>query len=95
MRVGPSESFCRERLQTTSIRLIQYGFALSFRLLPFIGGAIVPVIIGRIGDYVGLRNGMAFLYLTFGFVLSVGFWAKPLISNATIRLEKASVEAAA
>jgi FHS family L-fucose permease-like MFS transporter len=60
-----------------------------------IGGAIVPVTIGRIGDYVGLRNGMAFLYLTFGFVLSVGFWAKPLISNATIRLEKASVEAAA
>lgn len=50
-----------------------------------IGGAIVPVIIGRIGDYAGLRAGMAFLYVTFGFVLSVGFWARPMIRNATIR----------
>jgi len=54
-----------------------------------IGGAVVPVIIGRIGDYVGLSSGMAFLYVTFRFVLSVGFWARPLINNATIRLKKA------
>ena len=57
-----------------------------------IGGAIVPVIIGRLGDYAGLRAGMAFLYLTFGFVLSVGFWARPIISNATITLKKAAAE---
>jgi fucose permease len=55
-----------------------------------VGGAVVPVIIGGIGDHVGLRTGLAFLYATFGFVLSVGFWAKPLISNATIDLKKAS-----
>ncbi len=48
------------------------------------GGAIIPVVIGRIGDYAGLRSGMTFLYLTFGFVLSVGVWARPLITNATI-----------
>jgi MFS transporter, FHS family, L-fucose permease len=48
------------------------------------GGAIIPVVIGRIGDYAGLRSGMTFLYLTFAFVLSVGFWARPLITNATI-----------
>jgi MFS transporter, FHS family, L-fucose permease len=48
------------------------------------GGAVVPVIIGRIGDFAGLRTGVAFLYLTFGCVLSVGFWAKPIITNATI-----------
>jgi MFS transporter, FHS family, L-fucose permease len=55
-----------------------------------IGGAVVPVIIGRIGDYAGLRVGLAFLYITFGFVLSVGFWARPIISNATITLKKAA-----
>jgi fucose permease len=49
-----------------------------------VGGAFGPVIIGRIGDHFGLRTGMCFLYLTFGCVLSVGFWAKPLITNATI-----------
>ncbi len=55
------------------------------------GGAVVPVIIGRIGDRYGLRPGIAFLYLTFGCVLSVGFWAKPLITNATVNLKKSIV----
>jgi FHS family L-fucose permease-like MFS transporter len=59
-----------------------------------IGGAVVPVIIGRIGDSLGLRTGLAFLYLTFSVVLSVGFWARPLINNATMNLKKAPAEAA-
>ncbi len=58
------------------------------------GGAVVPLIIGRIGDLFGLRAGMAFLYVTFGCVLSVGFWAKPLITNATVRARKAVPEPA-
>jgi fucose permease len=48
------------------------------------GGAIVPLIIGRLGDLAGLRYGMMVLYLTFGCVLSVGLWARPIISNATV-----------
>jgi FHS family L-fucose permease-like MFS transporter len=58
----------------------------------FIGGAIIPLIIGHIGDYIGLRSGMMFLYATFGFVLSVGFWSRPLIQNAILsqRREKAT-----
>ena len=56
------------------------------------GGAVVPLIIGRIGDRVGLRAGVAFLYLTFGCVLSVGFWAKPLITNSTVDFKKAVPE---
>jgi len=51
-----------------------------------IGGAIVPLIIGWLGDHLGLRNGMFFLYLTMGYILSIGFWAKPIITNKTIRL---------
>jgi len=54
------------------------------------GAAVVPVIIGRIGDYAGLRTGLLFLYVTFGIVLSVGFWARPLINNATVNLKKAA-----
>ena len=49
------------------------------------GGAVVPLIIGRIADTLGLRFGVSFLYLTFGYVLSVGFWAKPLVTNAILR----------
>lgn len=58
------------------------------------GGAVVPLIIGHLGDLFGLRAGMAFLYVTFGCVLSVGFWAKPLITNATLRDRKAVAETA-
>jgi FHS family L-fucose permease-like MFS transporter len=56
------------------------------------GGAVVPVIIGRIGDHFGLRAGVAFLYVTFACVLSVGFWAKPLITNAILSFKKAEVQ---
>jgi MFS transporter, FHS family, L-fucose permease len=52
------------------------------------GGAIVPLIIGRIGDAFGLRTGMMFLYLTFGWVLCVSFWARPIIANVTLRDKK-------
>jgi len=48
------------------------------------GGAIVPLIIGWLGDRFGLRTGMFFLYLTLGYVLSIGIWARPLIVNETI-----------
>jgi fucose permease len=49
-----------------------------------IGGAIVPLIIGWFGDIVGLRTGMFFLYLSMGYILLIGFWAKPIVSNKTI-----------
>jgi len=49
-----------------------------------IGGAIGPLIIGWLGDHLGLRSGMLFLYLTMGYILSIGFWAKPIITNKTI-----------
>jgi fucose permease len=49
-----------------------------------IGGAIVPLIIGWLGDHLGLRSGMLFLYITMGYILSIGFWAKPIITNKTI-----------
>jgi fucose permease len=49
------------------------------------GGAIIPLIVGVLGDYYTLKNGMLFLYLTFGFILSIGIWAKPLINNSKIK----------
>lgn len=48
------------------------------------GGAVVPLIVGSLGDWLGLRFGMFFLYVTFGYILSIGFWAKPLVNNKTI-----------
>jgi MFS transporter, FHS family, L-fucose permease len=45
------------------------------------GGAIVPLIIGGVGDLFGLRYGMLFLYVSFGYVFSIGIWAKPFVQN--------------
>lgn len=53
-----------------------------------VGGAIVPVIIGWLGDLFGLRWGMTFLYLTLGYILSIGFWARPLVTNETFSSKK-------
>lgn len=52
------------------------------------GGAVVPLIIGRMGDAFGLRTGMTFLYFSLGWILCVAFWAKPLIANVTVRAKK-------
>jgi fucose permease len=57
-----------------------------------IGGAVVPLIVGGLGDLFGLRAGMLFLYLTMGYILSIGLWAKPLIKNVTIDFGKKDAE---
>ncbi len=49
-----------------------------------IGGAVVPLAVGGLGDLLGLRLGMVCLYLALGYILSIGFWARPLVANATL-----------
>lgn len=53
-----------------------------------IGGAILPLVVGGLGDLFGLRAGMLFLYLAMGYILSIGFWARPLVTNVTIDFGK-------
>jgi fucose permease len=52
------------------------------------GGAVMSVVIGKLGDIAGLKTGMMLLYITLGYILSMGFWARPLVNNATIKLRK-------
>lgn len=61
-----------------------HGAFSGILLTGVIGGAIIPLIIGWMGDHFGLRGGMFFLYLTLGYILSVGFWARPIITNKTV-----------
>jgi MFS transporter, FHS family, L-fucose permease len=61
-----------------------HGSFAGIMVTGIIGGAIVPLIIGGLGDALGLRTGMFVLYGTLGYILSVGFWAKPLITNKTV-----------
>ena len=50
-----------------------------------VGGAVIPFIVGALGDVYGLRIGMVFLFSTLLFILSIGFWSKPLITNETFK----------
>ena len=48
------------------------------------GGAIIPLIIGLFGDILGLKWGLMGLFLPLLYILSIGFWSKPLVQNKTI-----------
>jgi len=51
------------------------------------GGAIVQILIGGLSDIFSLKTGMLFLFLTLGYILSISFWAKPIINNKTVSLK--------
>ncbi|MCO4798340.1 MAG: MFS transporter [Colwelliaceae bacterium] len=52
-----------------------------------VGGGLASPIIGIIADTTGdLRIGMVVVYITLGYIFSIGFWAKPLVLNKTINL---------
>lgn len=53
-----------------------------------IGGAFVTLAIGWLGERFGLRTGMLLIYGTLGYILSIGFWAHPLIDNATMTMRE-------
>lgn len=52
------------------------------------GGAIFPLIVGSIGEISNLKTGMFLLLIPLLFVLSIGFWAKPLVTNKTFSFKK-------
>jgi FHS family L-fucose permease-like MFS transporter len=56
-----------------------------------VGGAFVSLAVGWLGERFGLRAGMLLLYVTLGFILSIGFWARPLVDNATVSVRELAV----
>ena len=57
-----------------------------------IGGAVVQLFIGWLGDTFGLKVGMMFIYITLAYILFIGIWANPLITNETIKLKISDIE---
>jgi FHS family L-fucose permease-like MFS transporter len=49
-----------------------------------LGGAIVPLLVGMLGDHVGLRMAMTAIFATLAFILSIAWWANPLVRNDTV-----------
>jgi MFS transporter, FHS family, L-fucose permease len=49
-----------------------------------LGGAVVPLLVGVLGDHIGLRHAMLTVFVTLGFILSISWWARPLVRNQTV-----------
>lgn len=49
-----------------------------------IGGAIVPLLVGALGNMTSLRVGMCLVYLTILFMLYISLTARPFVNNKTI-----------
>ncbi len=52
------------------------------------GGAVIQILIGGISDITSLKTGMMIIFITLGYILSISFWAKPVINNKTISFKE-------
>lgn len=52
------------------------------------GGALLPLIVGTAGDAFGLKAALVLLLIPLGFILSISFWARPLIANEIVSFDR-------
>lgn len=57
-----------------------------------VGGAVSPLLIGLLGDVVGLRAAMLLTVCTLAYIFMIGLLARPIIPNATIFRAKAAAK---
>jgi MFS transporter, FHS family, L-fucose permease len=69
---------------------MHHGSLAGILCTAIIGGGFFSPVVGQLGDLFGLRNAMLFIYVPLAYVLSIGFWARPLVNNETIGSKKAA-----
>lgn len=65
-----------------------HGSFAGILITGIMGGAVVQLLIGFISDLSSLKVGMFFNFILLLYILSIGFWAKPLVKNQTITIKK-------
>lgn len=51
-------------------------------------GFLLPLVVGWLGDLVGLRIALLFVCLTIAYIVSIVFWARPLVENKCVRFSE-------
>lgn len=52
-----------------------------------VGGGLASPLVGILADISGnLRIGMTVVYVTLAYIFAIGFWAKPIVNNKTVKL---------
>ncbi len=80
----PAAGFC---LSVNSVRA-HHGALSGILCTGILGGALLPLLVGLLGDLVGLRLALALLFGTLAFILGISFWARPLVRNDTLSLKQ-------
>ncbi len=65
-----------------------HGSFAGILMTGIMGGAVVQLLIGFLSDLTSLKTGMLLIFIALGYVLSLSFWAKPIIKNRTINLKR-------
>lgn len=52
-----------------------------------VGGAVGPLFIGWLGDMIGLRLALMVVAVPMIYIISIGYWARPMITNKTVKLK--------
>jgi len=65
----------------------QHGPFSGILCTGIVGGAVLPLIVGALADSIGLKGAMLFLMFPLLYICYIGFWAKPLVANATISIK--------
>ncbi len=64
-----------------------HGSFAGILMTGIMGGAVVQLLVGLISDISNLKVGMMILLIPLGYILSISFWAKPIINNKTLKLK--------
>ncbi len=72
--------------------LKHHGSFAGILMTGIMGGAVVQLLIGFLSDLTSLKTGMFLNYLALAYVLSISFWAKPIIKNKTIKINKSKIK---
>jgi fucose permease len=73
-------------LSLNSVRL-HHGALSGILCTGILGGAIVPLLVGLLGDWLGLRTAMIAVFATLTYILGISIWARPLVRNETVDLK--------
>ncbi len=65
-----------------------HGSFAGILMTGIMGGAVVQLLIGFVSDFTSLKVGMFINFIGLAYILSIGFWAKPLVKNQTISFKK-------
>lgn len=88
--VGFSISVMFSIIMSTALNSVEryHGSFAGILCTGIAGGAVGPLVVGWLGDLFGLRVALVFICLTIGYIVSIAFWAKPLVSNRRMKLSE-------